>query len=146
MKRAPLPVIKHPQYPEFRVLLRAHQIRGFIVPRGFVWDGCSIPSAVRWLIGDPYDGPQRDAGLLHDYLYEKWKVQRAIADELFLRQLVDDGASQSKALTMWSAVRLFASGHYGKQSPWPKFVDETQLRRWELTHEVGSLPLFGGEL
>lgn len=140
--RAPLPVIKHPLYPEFRVLLRAHEIRGFVVPRGFVWDGCSIPPSVRWMIGDPYDGPQRDAGLLHDYLYETWAVSRSTADTLFLRQLLQDRASQAKAITMWSAVRLFGASRYADNADWPKFVDETQLKRWETTHEVGSLPLF----
>lgn len=141
--RAPLHVIAHPRYPAFRILLRAKEVRGFVVPRGFVWDGCSIPGIVRGVIGTPYDGPQRDAGLLHDYLYETWKVTRKDADELFYRQLLDDGASRAKAYLMWSAVRLFAAGHYKQSSDWPKFIEESELRKLEAHSEISVLPVLG---
>jgi hypothetical protein len=140
--RTPLITIKHPQYPAFRVLLHAYEIRGIVVPRGFVWDGCSHPSATRWMLGDPFDGPLRDAPLLHDYLYETQRVPREIADELFHRQLLADGAGRVRAGLMWAAVRVAASGHYKRSSDWPKFILEDTLTSWAAAVKTEVLPLF----
>lgn len=144
MKRAPLPTIPHPLHPEFRILLVDYKVRGFKIPRGYVWDGASIPGLLRWWMGDPYDGPHRDAGLVHDYLYETAKVPRGQADDVFYRELLDDGDSTYEAKLKWSAVRLVAASHYGAKAPWPKFIEESVLRVWEKQIKLDPLPLFGG--
>ena len=125
------PTIKHPRYPEFRILTQAVTIRGLKIPRGFVWDGCSIPKVVRPLMGNPFDSDLDDASLLHDYLYETHKATRAKADDLFRIELLSAGVSAARVSLMYTAVRLFASSNYSNESEWSKFVSEPQLRRWE---------------
>jgi hypothetical protein len=142
LKRKPIPTIVHPLHPEFRILLRDWEIRGFTIPRGYVWDGASIPGLIRPWMGDPFEGPNRDSGLLHDYLYEVAKVPRAQADELFYRELLADGDGSVEAKLKWSAVRMFAGGHYGSKAEWPKFIDEPTLRAWETRVPMEPLPLF----
>lgn len=123
--------IKHPRYPEFRILTQAVTIRGLLIPRGFVWDGCSVPATVRPLMGNPFDNDLDDASLLHDYLYETHKATRAKADDMFRQELLAAGVSTARAALMYTAVRLFASSNYKIDMSWPKFVLEAQLRRWE---------------
>ena len=126
-----IPTIKHPRYPEFRILTQSVWIQGLKIPRGFVWDGCSIPKAVRPLMGNPFDSDLDDASLLHDYLYETHKATRARADEMFHAELLAAGVSAARAGLMYTAVRLFASSNYDDESKWSKFVPESQLVRWE---------------
>lgn len=142
MARAPITVVPHPQFRGYYVTLRAHEVRGFTVPAGFVCDFASIPKPVRWLFGEPAEGPNRDAGLLHDYLYATRRVSRAQADELFRRQLVDDGMAPWKASIMHRAVRLFGASHY--DGWWTKemqlatdWVTERPLRMMQLAHSHG---------
>lgn len=143
MKRPPLPTIVHPLHPEFRVLLVAVKIREITVPRGYVWDGASIPGLVRPFMGEPFVGAHRDAGLLHDYLYETCKVSRSQADELFYRELLADGDSKPSAYLKWLAVRTAAASHYGGKPPWPKFIDEATLKVWETQVKIEPLPFLG---
>lgn len=145
MKRKPIPTVVHPLHPEFRILLVEQKIRGFTIPRGYVWDGTSIPGLIRPLMGEPYEGPHRDAGLLHDYLYETMSVPRAQADELFYRELLADGDSKVAAYLKWAAVRTAAASHYGSKSEWPKFVDEQTLNVIEATVKVEPLPFLGAQ-
>lgn len=140
--RQPLRTIVHPLHDAFRILLEPCKIRGFTIPRGYVWDGASIPGLLRAWMGDPYEGPNRDSGLLHDYLYETCKVSREQADELFYRELMTDGDSKTSAYLKWKAVRMFAASHYGVKSEWPKFIDEATLQVWEHSIKVEPLPLF----
>lgn len=142
MKRKPIPTIVHPLHPEFRVLLWEQEIRGFKIPRGYVWDGASIPGIIRPWMGDPFEGPNRDAGLLHDYLYSTCKVPRAPADELFYRELIADGDAAYEAKLKWAAVRVAGGPHYGAKREWSKFVDEATLRVWEDQVPMEPLPLF----
>jgi hypothetical protein len=142
--RIPLTTIVHPWDPDYRILPRAVEIRGFTLPRGTTCNGASVPGIVRPLFGDPFEGPNRDAGWLHDYLYATKRISRAQADELFYRELVDDGCSAASARIMYTAVRWFASGHYGSKDRIPHIVDEFQLSMWERSAKFDVQPLFGG--
>ncbi|MBK9949917.1 MAG: DUF1353 domain-containing protein [Nitrospira sp.] len=144
MKRAPIPTIVHPLYPELRVLLCEQEIRGITIPRGFVWDGASIPGVIRPWMGDPFEGPNRDAGLLHDYLYATCYIPRGQSDELFHRELLADGDAAYEAYLKWAAVRVAGAKHYGAKREWSKFVSEKTLRAWEVQTPIEPLPLFGG--
>lgn len=142
--RIPLTTIVHPLDSDYRILPYEVEIRGHRLPRGTVCNGASIPGIVRPIFGNPYQGPNRDAGWLHDYLYATKLVSRAQADELFYRELIDDGCSTAMAKTMWFAVRTFAASHYGSKDRLPSFVTEEQLAFWEQTAKVDIQPLFGG--
>jgi len=79
----------------------------FTVPKGFQWDGASIPS-VFWsfLFVTPFHHTVRRAGLLHDFMYSRHR-DRALADALFLALMRDDGANWAQRTIMYLAVRCF---------------------------------------
>lgn len=143
LPRIPLTTIIHPLDPDYRILPRAVEIRGFTLPRGTTCNGASVPGIARPMFGSPFEGPNRDAGWLHDYLYSTRKVSRAQADELFYRELIDDGCIPAIAKTMWFAVRTFSASHYGSKDRIPHIVDEEQLAMWERSAKFDVQPLFG---
>lgn len=133
MKRIPklrtwVPTIEYPRRPDFRILLATQDVRGFLIPRGYVWNGASIPKVVRPLIGSPFDGPFVTAALLHDFLYETHGASRTYADQLFHAELLTQGAGAVRAYTMYSAVRMFGAENYNEKSIWNRFLTEDQLR------------------
>jgi len=78
------------------------------VPRGFVFDGASIPSPF-WsvLFLHPFHHKVRRAGLIHDYLYTKG--DKKLADSIFRSILKEDGCNVAQRQVMYWAVRIF--GH-----------------------------------
>lgn len=129
MKHVEVSVIHHPERPGWYVTVRSQLIRGIVIPRGFACDGASVPPSVRWLCGDPIEGPNRRAGLLHDYLYATGLVPRSKADDLFYRELISGGAPTWKALLMYRAVRLFGGSHWRAFDTW-HIASEGDLARW----------------
>ena len=81
----------------------------FVVPRGFEFDGASIPRFFRGSVAAPLDPETARAGLAHDYITrtqpEGWT--RAEADLMFLCFLIEDGLSVNRALAAYLAVRMF---------------------------------------
>lgn len=96
------------------------------VPKGFVYDGASIPWWAWALIGHPGDGRFAEAAALHDWLYESHQVSRSIADAVFLELLLrktapSDGAPpvavpKWKANIMWAAVRVGGRGAWRRET------------------------------
>ena len=74
------------------------------VPRGFVSDGASIPWSLWSFIGGPFDGPHRDAAIIHDYFCHtksrKWEDVHAMFLEAALRR----GVPESTAQTMYAGI------------------------------------------
>lgn len=109
------------------------------LPRGFVWDGMSVPRFAWSLVGLTPDGIGRAACLLHDWLYEfagaipsgscrlminasiyqinhhVWT--RAEADQLFRETLRASGEDKVHIGTCYSIVRLFGKAYWGKPLP-----------------------------
>lgn len=88
------------------------------VPKGFLWDGASIPKATQWLIGKPI-GKYSLGALLHDWLYASrilgnTKEARLKADELFYQVMEQLDISWWKRKLMYRAVRLGGSYAYHK--------------------------------
>ena len=91
------------------------QMFSITVPRGFGWDGASVPRFLWTLSGIRPDGLVRAAALVHDYLYRhRGKVpgcyrhfSRKRADLLFHRMILDAGESKLTAYRAYWAVRLF---------------------------------------
>jgi hypothetical protein len=83
------------------------------VPMGFTTDGASIPAAVqrltRWR---PFEGPQRWAGIIHDWLYYQDGYDRKRADQIFRDILRAEGAGRFRTAAMYWAVRLFGKAAY----------------------------------
>lgn len=93
--------------------------RRLFVPRGFIFDGASIPRLARWLIDDSdlYTSP----ALAHDYLYcyagrvpgGVWT--RLEADMLFLGLMERCGVPRWKRAAAYRAVRLCGGKHWGEK-------------------------------
>jgi hypothetical protein len=116
-----IPAKPLPSNRKFRVLiapwtiavsLPPNRVQGVTVPRGFVWDGASVPKAFRWLIGDPWECEFQAASLVHDYLYWSHKATKADADLIFRDLLISSGAKSWVASLMYAAVKSFAQSNY----------------------------------
>lgn len=84
------------------------------LPRDFVTDGASIPKALRFICGSPYQEPRLYAALVHDWLYSGGdpEATRAEADALFRDMQIALGISKIKARIEWAALRLCGGSHW----------------------------------
>ena len=86
-----------------------------VVPKGFVYDGASIPIVLTSLlpkIGLKYDR----ASCLHDWLYAATNTHnynRKECDKLFYEAMLSDKVNKNLAKLMYLAVRVFGSKYYG---------------------------------
>lgn len=72
--------------------------------KGFVSDGASIPRAAWSIIGGPWDGPYRNAAVIHDVGCVSHKYTWQDTDRIFLEAMLDSGVARVQALTMYYAV------------------------------------------
>lgn len=87
---------------------------GFVDPAGTIWDvpagyitnGASIPWGLWSIIGGPYDGPYRDAAVIHDYYCEKKLRSWEATHKMFYDAALARGVSDSVASTMYAGLRL----------------------------------------
>ena len=86
-----------------------HKAVVYNIPKGFIWDGASIPKGFRWLIGKPFSKEFSEASLIHDWNYTTHKFSRLEADELLYEYLIHNKTPKWKAQIMLSAVRQFGS-------------------------------------
>ena len=94
-------------------LLEDVNINGYVVPAGFVSDGCSCPK-VLWNYCEPISGKYIAAFLLHDWMYSTQAVTRKNADVMLRENLITAGMSTAKAYTIYAAVRTFGGSHWNK--------------------------------
>ncbi len=83
--------------------------RSFVVPKGFEFDGASIPRLFRSLVASPLDPETARGGCDHDFIYRtqpEWWTRKD-ADLMFLCELLEDGLSPRRAFLAYRAVRLF---------------------------------------
>jgi len=76
-----------------------------VVPAGFETDLASVPR-VLWAIFPPF-GTYTDAAIVHDVLYQKHTLGRAICDGIFLEAMRVKLTPAWKRYILWTAVRLF---------------------------------------
>lgn len=79
-----------------------------VVPAGFQTDFASVPRFF-WRVFPPI-GDWNRAATLHDYLYEKTRVSKLLADTFFYEALRSDRVGRLTRLLMYLAVRIFG-GH-----------------------------------
>jgi len=99
------------------VLDNNHIIR---VPRGFVWNGASIPRIMWRVCGSPMVPENVRASCVHDWLYSRKRIptrhfSRKECDNIFYQILRKDGKSWAIAKLMLYAVNVFGRYHFRKE-------------------------------
>lgn len=99
-------------YYEYRDVGEGTDYRIDVPPR-FMTDYASTPRFLWWFV-KPW-GNHGMAAVIHDWLYWEQKLpgrdlDRGLADEIFLRCMVDSGVNPRKARLMHLAVKWFARG------------------------------------
>lgn len=99
------------------VLTRDYKLDGFIVPKGFIFDGASIPRAFWTILNITPIGWHMPASLIHDYLYRNTGVvtrhgkvshySKYMADKEFHRLLRRLNVRSWHASLCYSAVKVF---------------------------------------
>lgn len=101
-----------------------------VVPKGFITDGASIPSAF-W--GWPFDlspwGAYAKAAVLHDWLYAQQNFTRLECDNVFLEAMEALNINSFKRNMMFKMVRWFAQGAWDEHQRLghPKIIAEGGL-------------------
>lgn len=90
------------------------------VPKFFQYDGASIPVYAWQFIGTPFNPRFMKAAVFHDWLYHTHQVNRASADEIFYKILIQCGVGKTKAILMREAV-VNLGGWY-----WENSADDLQ--------------------
>ena len=86
-----------------------------VIPKGFVYDGASIPSILTNIlpaVGYKYDR----ASCLHDWLYtaiNTHNYSRKECDKLFYEAMLSDKVNKNLAKLIYLAVRVFGAKYYG---------------------------------
>jgi hypothetical protein len=86
---------------------------GYVDPDGLAWDvpagavtnGASVPWGFWNIVGGPYDGPYRDAAVIHDYFVEKKTRSWESTHRMFYHAVLARGVSDTLARTMYAGVR-----------------------------------------
>jgi hypothetical protein len=76
------------------------------VPAGYVTNGASVPWGLWNIVGGPYDGPYRDAAVIHDYFCEAKTRPWEEVHKMFYEAALARGTSESLASTMYAALRF----------------------------------------
>jgi hypothetical protein len=87
---------------------------GYIDPRGVHWDapagyvtnGASIPASLWAIVGGPFDGPYRDAAVLHDYYCEAKNRSSDDTHQMYYEAAIARGTSENIASTMYGGIVL----------------------------------------
>ena len=80
------------------------------VPKGFEFDGASVPQAL-WSFLAPA-GEAMEAACVHDYFYITTLKTKEFADDVFYKMLLRYGVDPDKAYLAYRAVRRFGKGNY----------------------------------
>ena len=94
----------------------------YFIPKGFTFDGASIPQLFWSVIGSPFDEDFREPACIHDWCYITKCLKYHDANMIFRRQLIKQKVSVWKYNAMWSAVALGGFIAYNS-------VDKKELRQ-----------------
>ena len=89
---------------------------GYVDPRGVSWDvpvgyitnGASVPWGLWNIVGGPYDGPYRDAAVVHDYYYEFRTRTWEDTHRMFYEASIARGVSENRASIMYAGLLVGA--------------------------------------
>ena len=94
-------------YKDKYMLIEDFELDGIIVPKYFLFNGCSIPTIFYSVVGTPYDPRFVKSALIHDWLYYIHIIDKDRADKIFYNNLLRCGVNKAKALIMYNAVKMF---------------------------------------
>lgn len=96
---------------DFGVEIRyKNEIFNFIIPKGYCFDGASIPWLFRRIIGAPTDNSFLIAALIHDVICENHKYvknNRKLSTKIFDALLTTSRVGRFKRFLMTSGVNMF---------------------------------------
>ena len=75
------------------------------VPAGAITDGASVPWGFWNIVGGPYDGPYRDAAVIHDYFVDQKTRTWEDTHRMFYNAVAARGISDTLSRTMYAGVR-----------------------------------------
>jgi hypothetical protein len=82
--------------------------RWWIVPRGFLCDGGSVPRLLWFVVGHPTENESIRAYVLHDRYYARPNGRtKAQIDRMFYEALIADGVGRIEAQAKYRAVQWF---------------------------------------
>jgi hypothetical protein len=81
--------------------------RRWPVPAGTVVDGASIPQVFWSLIGGPFEGPYRNASVIHDYYCDLRTRRFRDVHRMFYDGMLASGVGDRRARLMYEAVDRF---------------------------------------
>ena len=102
-----------------------------VVPRGFVFDGASIPSRL-WSVVElhPYSSKVVDAAVVHDYLYCSQKLDREQSDDVFRRILLyEDRLPRVTVQVLYRVIRIFGGSHFETGERRKKYIFPEYLEK-----------------
>lgn len=91
--------LKEPYYFYYEEKVKA-------IPKGFEFDGASIPRIFWTIVGTPFDPEYVEAALMHDYMLENGFGVTA-SDRFFKVNLEFAKVNKYKLMVMYGAVRLY---------------------------------------
>lgn len=99
------------------ILIEDYELDGFKIPKGFIFDGASIPRIMWSIMNFTPIGYHMPAALVHDYLYRNVGIAQRYdkpyyytkpdADKEFHRILRELGIRSWQASLCYSAVKIF---------------------------------------
>ena len=96
-------------------LIESVIIEGVHCPKGFEFDGASVPGFLWPIIGSPFDPRFMAPALVHDRLYSTGEISRKKADKIFKKLLLANGVPEETAESMYAGVRIGGGSHYNKE-------------------------------
>ena len=82
--------------------------RWICVPKGFTFNGASIPRTLWTFVGHPFSPQFVEAALVHDHMIEDKRYPRKKIDGKFHELLVVNEVNKSKAYWMHKGVRCYS--------------------------------------
>lgn len=106
----------------------------FVISKGFLFDGASVPKSCWVFMGSPFDSDLMLAALIHDWLYWSRSLPKDTADTYFKIVLRADKVGFFRAGTMHRAVWAFGGKAYDSNidvvegSTWHIEMDEIVMQ------------------
>lgn len=88
-----------------------------VIPRGYIFDGASIPRVLWSLIGSPFEPALMKAACVHDWYCEHTAdcyQSRVIGDAVFFYLLTKAGVARWRRVLLYLGVRLNSFWFYGR--------------------------------
>ena len=93
----------------YTIVFKGEEYR-FYIPKGYTWDGATIPFGFRWILGGKGNPQFLIPSCVHDKMCEcKWLIDynRELSSRVFKELLLACGCSKLKANIMYFAVNKF---------------------------------------